>query len=115
MQKVLLTGGSGYLGSHIAKCLLSHNLHVTLTTTNKYKAEQLLPFLPHSSNVQIVECNFNSDSACFARLLQDSGASYCIHTASPFFDQVKSTEADHQQLIKNYIQSSKLLALQALN
>lgn len=41
MQKVLLTGGTGYLGSHIAKQLLNLNFNVIATTTSLIKAEKL--------------------------------------------------------------------------
>lgn len=41
MQKVLVTGGTGYLGSHITQQLISKGFQVIATMKTEHKANQL--------------------------------------------------------------------------
>jgi len=41
MKKVVVTGATGYLGSHITQKLLKNNFKVIATTTSDIKAERL--------------------------------------------------------------------------
>lgn len=63
IQGILLIGGSGFIGSHIARRLAARGLRVTVATRRRERAKHLLP-LP---TVDVVEADVGDD-ATLARL-----------------------------------------------
>jgi NADH dehydrogenase len=63
IQGILLIGGSGFIGSHIARRLAARGLRVTVATRRRERAKHLLP-LP---TVDVVEADIHDDAA-LARL-----------------------------------------------
>jgi short-subunit dehydrogenase len=74
MQRVVVTGATGYLGSHITKQLLMKNLQVIGTTRSAIKAERLKQALDMSGNKQLtlIECDMIKDPSCFEKVIRDS-------------------------------------------
>ncbi len=68
-NRILLFGGSGFIGSHIAAQLAARNLRVIVPTRKREHAQHLLP-LP---TVEVVEADVNDDAA-LASLVRDVDA-----------------------------------------
>jgi NADH dehydrogenase len=62
IANVLLIGGSGFLGSHVAHLLCARGLRVTVPTRRRERAKHLLP-LP---TAEVVEANVGEDAALAA-------------------------------------------------
>ncbi|NNF32489.1 MAG: aldehyde reductase [Saprospiraceae bacterium] len=84
MQKVLLTGITGFLGSRTAIQLLNKGYHVTGTLRNKDRAESIKTIVStHTENIENLEL-------IQADLIDDrwgdrmAGIDYVMHIASPF-------------------------------
>ena len=84
-SKILLTGVTGFLGSHIAIQLLNRNYEVVGTLRSKSRADEIRKVIAqHSSYVDKLsfeEADLSDDSVW--NNLMD-GIDYVIHTASPF-------------------------------
>jgi NADH dehydrogenase len=63
IESVLLVGGSGFIGSHVARRLAARGLHVTVATRRRERAKHLI-LLP---TVDVVEADVDNDAA-LARL-----------------------------------------------
>ncbi|HTY03747.1 MAG TPA: complex I NDUFA9 subunit family protein [Rhodocyclaceae bacterium] len=63
IESVLLIGGSGFIGSHVARRLAARGLHVTVATRRRERAKHLI-LLP---TVDVVEADVDDD-AVLARL-----------------------------------------------
>ncbi|KAI1179695.1 hypothetical protein F4777DRAFT_531465 [Nemania sp. FL0916] len=85
MPKVLLTGGSGFIATHILELLLSKGYEVVTTVRTEAKAKILRDAHPGAPlTVAIVE-DVAQDGAFDAVLQKEgSGLDYIQHTASPF-------------------------------
>ncbi|KAF7165774.1 hypothetical protein CNMCM5623_009853 [Aspergillus felis] len=88
MARVLLTGGNGFLGSHILGLLLERGYSVVTTVRSHEKAEQIRERQDlHASTTQlrvIVVPDFTSAGAFDECFKSDAPFDVVIHTASPF-------------------------------
>lgn len=80
--KILVTGGNGYLGSHIVACLLDKGVSVKVSVRDlsDEKRYSHLKELKGQERLEIVEGKL-TDKECWANILE--GCSAVIHTASP--------------------------------
>jgi len=93
MEKVLVTGGSGFIGLHCIQQLLDQGYDVRCTVRSESKKQEIVESMTkHSSNVNKLE-------VVMADLLKDegwneavSGCEYVLHVASPFILEVPSDE-----------------------
>eukprot|EP01091_Cochliopodium_minus_P010210 TRINITY_DN2664_c0_g1_i2.p1 TRINITY_DN2664_c0_g1~~TRINITY_DN2664_c0_g1_i2.p1 ORF type:complete len:320 (-),score=99.28 TRINITY_DN2664_c0_g1_i2:65-1024(-) len=99
-KTVCVTGGSGFLGSHLIKLLLENGYTVHTTVRNKNKGMEHLTSLKNSENLKFFEADLLKDSfdQAFA------GCSAVFHTASPFFYSSSDPEND---LIKPAVEGTK--------
>ena len=54
MRNIIVTGGTGFIGSHLVKLLVSKNYNVTIISRNKEKAQKLLGL-----KLNCIECDLN--------------------------------------------------------
>ena len=93
MEKVLVTGGSGFIGLHCIQQLLDQGYEVRCTVRSESKKQEIVDSMTtHSSNAHNLEI-------VMADLLKDegwdeavSGCEYVLHVASPFILEVPSDE-----------------------
>jgi len=83
--KVLVTGASGFIGSHIIQLLLERGYHVRGTVRNLNNEKKIAPLkqlhVNADKNLQLVEADLlNADS--WNNAVQ--GCTYVMHVASPF-------------------------------
>ncbi|KAK4161386.1 putative NADPH-dependent methylglyoxal reductase [Cladorrhinum sp. PSN259] len=83
--KVLLTGGTGFIASHILDTLLDHGYDVVTTVRSQEKGQRLLqsidkPFAPRVSFAIVPELDAPS---AWDGVLKSHQPIYVIHTASP--------------------------------
>lgn len=91
---MLLTGITGYLGSHIAQQLLERGYEVRGTLRSKSKAATL-DFLPHKERLELFEADLHAPSTVWEAAAK--GCQYVIHSASPF---PVAAPKDENELIK---------------
>lgn len=95
MKKVLLTGVSGFLGSHTALQLLNKGYHVIGTLRDLKLADSikvaLSPFTEHLANLEFREADL-LDSSVWDSLCQ--GMDFVQHIASPFPRLLPKKESD---------------------
>ncbi|KAM0156956.1 hypothetical protein ACHAPG_005040 [Botrytis cinerea] len=85
MTKVLLTGGSGFIGAHILKILLARGYNVVLAVRNESKGQEILNAHPKSNELSYVVVGDISKLGAFDNALQsDPPFDAVIHSASPF-------------------------------
>ncbi|EAW22247.1 uncharacterized protein NFIA_009260 [Aspergillus fischeri NRRL 181] len=88
MARVLLTGGNGFLGSHVLGLLLDRGYSVVTTVRSLEKAEQIRECHHlHASTTQlrvIIVPDFTSAGAFDECFKSDAPLDVVIHTASPF-------------------------------
>ncbi|TNV77344.1 hypothetical protein FGO68_gene2646 [Halteria grandinella] len=110
-KKVLITGVTGYLGSHIANILLKTHPNIAIigTTKSSKNAQRMLQFKQslgiHQSQVTLMDRDMNEGKECFSDLVRD--VDYVFHTAAPLFTSSKL--ADNQDGIKRYIEATQTL------
>ncbi|CAK7197969.1 methylglyoxal reductase (NADPH-dependent) gre2 [Sporothrix eucalyptigena] len=98
---VLLTGGSGFIASHILDVLLQSSYHVVVTVRSVEKGQAVVTSLPVEFQ-PFVLFSIVDDVACqgaFDHVLQQSVAEgrpfdYAIHTASPYQASVQDPVRD---------------------
>jgi len=62
MSKILITGGTGKIGSSLVKSMIADGHSVIFTTTNKNKGELLIQELPfNNENAYYIEVKFEND------------------------------------------------------
>ncbi len=97
MDRVLVTGISGFIGSHIAERLLAKGYAVRGTVRNKAKGQKIVDALGASgsdvSKLELVEANLASDAG-WAEAVQD--CRYIQHIASPLPHE---SPADREALV----------------
>ncbi|KAK0621973.1 hypothetical protein B0T17DRAFT_493449 [Bombardia bombarda] len=85
--KVLLTGGSGFIASHVLDCLLDHGFEVVVTARSREKGERIVKSIDSALGKRIsyvVVENIAKDGA-FDKVVQaDPPFDYVVHTASPY-------------------------------
>jgi dihydroflavonol-4-reductase len=93
MDKVLVTGGTGFIGLHCIQQLLDSGYEVRTTIRTESRKEEVIEAMrKHSSNPERLE-------VVIADLLKDdgwnedvSGCRYVLHIASPFFLEIPENE-----------------------
>lgn len=80
---VVVTGGSGYIGTHVIEQLLSQGYRVTATVRSADAERRVREALAHSdcSGLSFVQAELTTDIGWDDAM---KGATYVIHTASPF-------------------------------
>ncbi len=111
MKTILVTGGTGYLGSWVTKFLLEKSYIVRLTVRNKNKTQSydhLIKIADQSSGtLEIWEADLVKDGS-FNEAAQ--GADAIIHVASPFTLRFKDAQKD---LIEPALNGTKNVLLAA--
>jgi len=85
--RVLVTGGGGFLGSHVVKQLLEMGRHVRTTARDPKTAE----FLKGFGNVEIVKMDLLDLDSVKAAVV---GCEEVIHCAAPLYINAKNTQSD---------------------
>jgi len=96
-ERVLLTGASGFIASHILAQLLEQGYKVTATVRSPSKAQQILDLHPDwKENVTFAFVPDVIAPGAFNELFksQTPGFSYIIHTASPVTFTVEDVKRD---------------------
>ncbi|KAG5932676.1 hypothetical protein E4U59_007353 [Claviceps monticola] len=83
MALVLLTGGSGFVASHILKMLVERGYRVITTVRSEDKAKNIAGAFP-DGQVQIVIVPDIAADGAFDGVAKTAGLEYVLHTASPF-------------------------------
>ncbi|KAK3399606.1 hypothetical protein B0T20DRAFT_434014 [Sordaria brevicollis] len=91
-SKVLLTGGTGFIASHILDHLLECGFDVVVTARSQAKGERILASIANSPNVvNAVGCKVTyavvenvAEDGAFDEVIKSNTLTYCIHTASPY-------------------------------
>lgn len=94
MNRVLVTGGSGFLGSHCVLKLLHAGYSVRATVRSQAKADEVRKMLdsagaPSAGMVEFVQADLMSDDGWQAAM---TGCEYVLHVASPFPSAVPKDE-----------------------
>ncbi|KAI5815642.1 hypothetical protein BZA77DRAFT_315615 [Pyronema omphalodes] len=96
MTRVLLTGASGFIATHILDVLLARGHSVRLTVRSADKAEKLIS--AHREHAHLIDYSIVSDIAApgaFDEAVKSSPPFEAVlHTASPFHFNVKDTKKD---------------------
>ena len=74
-MKILLTGGAGYIGSHVLLSILSNNHEVCIIDNLSTGNKNLIP-----ENIQFLNCNIN-DEEKISTLLQKQSFDILLHFA----------------------------------
>ena len=85
MEKVLVTGITGYIGEHCAAALLREGFEVVGTVRSLAKADatrKAISKVAQTDNLSFVEADLLSDKGWDDAM---QGCSYVLHVASPFF------------------------------
>jgi len=95
-QKILLTGGSGFIASHVLDVLLQRGHTVVTTVRSSGKAEKIKKNHPNAGDklqFSIVE-DIAQPNAFDKAVISDPPFDAVIHTASPFHFNVTDTQKD---------------------
>ncbi|KAI3338362.1 putative NAD dependent epimerase/dehydratase [Ustulina deusta] len=88
MPKVLLTGGSGFIATHILQLLLSRGHEVVTTVRTEEKAKIIRDAHPGAKLTVVIVPDIAVPGA-FDEVVQTPGLEYVQHTASPFHFKFK--------------------------
>ncbi|KAI1426265.1 putative NAD dependent epimerase/dehydratase [Xylaria sp. FL1777] len=88
MPKVLLTGGSGFIATHILQLLLSRGHEVVTTVRTEEKAKIIRDAYPDAKLTVVIVPDIAVPGA-FDEVVQIPGLEYVQHTASPFHFKFK--------------------------
>ncbi|KAK1829719.1 hypothetical protein QBC39DRAFT_310349 [Podospora conica] len=86
-EKVLLTGGTGFIASHVLDVLLDHGYTVVVTARSEEKGKRIISALPadHRPRVSYVVVADIAQPGAFDRAVVSSPPfDFVIHTASPY-------------------------------
>lgn len=109
MVRVLLTGGNGFVASHILDVLLSKGNIVTITVRDKEKGNQVLDRYEDTSRAGISICvipDFTAPGA-FNECLRSNSFDAVMHVASPFY--YSATDITRELLDPSIIGTKSLL------
>ena len=91
MDKVLVTGVSGFIGMHCAQQLLEQGYQVVGTTRSSSKHDEVIEAIGHE-NLSLVNADLLSDEGWDSAI---EGCDYILHVASP----VMMGEPDHEDVL----------------
>ncbi|KAK9772976.1 putative NAD dependent epimerase/dehydratase [Seiridium cardinale] len=97
MTRVLLTGGTGFLASHILRLLLERGYNVTITVRSKKSGDGIVQRYSHlgPERLQYVIVEDIARLETVENVIQTlEGLDYVIHTASPFTQNFKDPVGD---------------------
>ena len=80
MEKILVTGGAGYVGSGLLRELLLNDYHVTCVDMLMFGGESLLDIW-HNNNFNFIKCDINNWTE-FDKILIDGQFNVVIHLAA---------------------------------
>ncbi|KAK4129971.1 NAD(P)-binding protein [Trichocladium antarcticum] len=86
-RKVLLTGGTGFIASHVLDCLLDHGFEVVVTARSDEKGHRIVKSIDESlrKRVSFVVVENIAKAGVFDNVFKsDPTFDYVVHTASPF-------------------------------
>ena len=92
-MKILLTGGAGYIGSHVVLALQDQGHSVTIIDDLSTGHEELIP-----KNINFIQCNIN-DELKVSKIVQSSNFNALMHFAG--FIQVEESVSNPDKYIKN--------------
>lgn len=96
-KHVLVTGGSGFVASHIISLLLEKNYAVTATVRSPAKGEEILKLHPEwTKSLSFAYIPDVAVECAFDEVFKNAKPpfNYIIHTASPVHFDVKDLKAD---------------------
>lgn len=105
MEKICITGASGYLASHVIIKLLNDNYYVKSLTRNKEifmlnYYNYLIPYTNNIHNLEIIEYNYElSDNDYLINILNE--CNFLVHCASPVILEDFTDEHDNLNKIIN--------------
>ena len=95
MSTVLVTGGSGFVGSHVVLQLLNAGHNVRTTVRSLKKEENVRAMLRTAGadvgHLSVFSADLTSDSGWPEAM---AGCDYVIHVASPLSDSAQQAEAE---------------------
>ncbi|WDF57218.1 SDR family oxidoreductase [Mucilaginibacter sp. KACC 22063] len=80
--KVLVTGGSGFVGIHAIRQLLEQDYQVKTTVRSLSRKTEILQMLPASAQLELIEADLTKDDNWDEAV---KGCTYVLHIASPIF------------------------------
>ena len=94
MEKVLVTGGSGYIALHCIAELLKENYHVRTSLRNMERKEEVQKsvskYLNENNSLEFCKLDLLSDDGWD---LSVNGCEYVLHLASPVYEKDNSDES----------------------
>lgn len=100
-MKVLLTGGAGYIGSHVALSLLDRGHKVTIIDNLSTGNKKLIPL-----NAELIETNIN-DEVTISKSIRKENFDILMHFAG--FIQVEESVKNPNKYYNNNTKNSKIL------
>lgn len=97
MTRVLLTGGSGFIGAHILQSLIAKDFSVVTTVRSQEKAQQIrnaYPNLPASKLDFSIVPDIAKPDAFDQAVVSSPPFSAVIHSASPFHFNVTDVQKE---------------------
>ncbi|KAK4156111.1 putative NADPH-dependent methylglyoxal reductase [Chaetomidium leptoderma] len=85
--KVLLTGGTGFVASHVLDCLLDHGFEVVVTVRSQEKGQRITKSVDETLGKQVsfvVVEDIAKEGAFDEVVNSDPPFDYVVHTASPY-------------------------------
>ena len=100
-MNVLLTGGAGYIGSHVVLALLDNGHSVSVIDDLSTGHKDLLP-----DNIQFLECNINNKNKV-ASLIKQNNFDALMHFAG--FVEVEESVRNPKKYFDNNTENAKIL------
>ncbi|KAH7202695.1 uncharacterized protein BKA55DRAFT_587751 [Fusarium redolens] len=110
MVRVLLTGGNGFVASHILDALLSNGHSITITVRSKEKGDQVLARYKNTTKAEIAVCvipDFTAHGAFDECLQSSTSLDVVMHVASPFY--YSATDIKRELLDPSIVGTTSLL------
>ncbi|KAK3290420.1 uncharacterized protein B0H64DRAFT_57946 [Chaetomium fimeti] len=85
--KVLLTGGTGFIASHVLDCLLDHGFDVVVTVRSHEKGQRIVNSIDEALRQHVsfaIVGDFVKEGAFDEAVMTDPPFDYVVHTASPY-------------------------------
>ncbi|KAI0476362.1 ketoreductase [Xylariaceae sp. FL0804] len=88
-KRVFLTGGSGFIASHVLDALLDAGFHVVTTARSDEKGQRIAESVKPNEVSYVVVEDVAADGAFDAALRTEGPFDYVVHTASPYYLNAK--------------------------